>query len=186
MSATSADRAAPRSPGELFFVFSQLALQGFGGVLPIARHMLVERYRWLSIDEFTDILARCHALPGPNIINVSICIGSRHFGALGALAACSGLIAAPFVLVLLLGVFYQSFADVPAIAAALRGSAAIGAGLMIATALRMSVSPRLRSWRTVFGLLAFAAVSWLRLPLALVLGVLVPFALAAAWLEGNR
>ena len=185
-SATGADRPGPRSPGELFLVFTKLALQGFGGVLPVARYTLVERYRWLSIEEFTDILARCHALPGPNIINVSICFGSRHFGVRGAIAACTGMIAAPFFLVLLLGVFYQSFAGVPAIAAALRGSAAVGAGLMIATALRMSVSPRLRSWRSVFGVLAFAAVSWLHMPLALVLGALVPLALAAAWFDRRR
>ncbi len=60
MSATSADRPAPGSPGELFIVFSTLALQGFGGVRPVASYTLVERHRWISVDEFTDILARCH------------------------------------------------------------------------------------------------------------------------------
>jgi chromate transporter len=171
----------PHSPGELFYAFMKLGLQGFGGVLPVARHTLVETYRWLTMEEFTDIVARCQALPGPNIVNVSICIGSRHFGALGAVAACAGLISAPFVLVLALSALYSGYAQVPAVANALRGVSAVAAGLILGTALRMAVSPRLRTWRAVFGVAAFAAVSWLRLPLVLVLAAVVPLSVGAAW-----
>ncbi|MBS0337054.1 MAG: chromate transporter [Proteobacteria bacterium] len=174
-------RNVPRSPGELFYAFMKLGLQGFGGVLPVARHTLVDSYRWLSMDEFTDIVSRCQALPGPNIVNVSICIGARHFGARGALAACGGILAVPFVMVLMLGVLYSGYAQLPAVAAALRGVSAVAAGLIIATALRMAGSKRLRSWRAAFGIAAFAAVSVLRLPLALVLAVAVPLSIAAAW-----
>ena len=176
----------PRSPGELFYAFMKLGLQGFGGVLPVARHTLVDSYRWLTMDEFTDIVSRCQALPGPNIVNVSICIGARHFGARGAWAACGGILAAPFVVVLLLGVLYSGYAQVPAVASALRGVSAVAAGLIIATALRMAASPRMRSWRVVFCILAFGAVSVLRMPLALVLAVAVPVSIAAAWAGRKR
>jgi chromate transporter len=176
----------PRSPGELFYAFMKLGLQGFGGVLPVARHTLVDSYRWLTMDEFTDIVSRCQALPGPNIVNVSICIGARHFGARGAWAACGGILAVPFVVVLLLGVLYSGYSQIPAVASALRGVSAVAAGLIIATALRMAASPRMRSWRAVFGLLAFGAVSVLRMPLALVLAVAVPVSIAAAWAGRKR
>lgn len=172
----------PRSVAELFFAFMKLGLQGFGGVLPVARHALVETYRWLTIEEFTDIVARCQALPGPNIVNVSICIGSRHFGARGAVAAISGLMLAPFVLVLVLSALYTRFGDVSVVANALRGVSAVAAGLVLGTALRMAASKRLRSWRALFGVAAFAAVAWLRLPLVLVLSALVPLSLGAAWM----
>ena len=164
----------PRSSGELFYAFMKLGLQGFGGVLPVARHALVENYRWLTMDEFTDIVARCQALPGPNIVNVSICIGSKHFGARGAFAACAGILAVPFVVVMMLGALYSGFAEVPAVAAALRGVSAVAAGLILGTALRMAASKRLRTWRALFGVAAFGAVAWLRLPLALVLAVAIP------------
>jgi hypothetical protein len=52
--------------------------------------------------------------------------------------------------------------------------------------LRMAASPRVRSWRAVFGVAAFAAVSWLRMPLALVLAVLIPASIAAAWFAHSR
>lgn len=177
---------APRSPGELFFAFMKLGLQGFGGVLPVARHALVENYRWLTMEEFTDIVSRCQALPGPNIVNVSICIGGRHFGARGAIAASAGLLGAPFVLLLALVALYSGYSQEPVVSDALRGVSAVAAGLILGTALRMASSPRLRSWRALFGVAAFAAVSWLRLPLALVLAVIIPLSIAAAWLARSR
>ena len=44
--------ARPASPGHIFRVFNRLALQGFGGVLPIAQRELVERERWLTREQF--------------------------------------------------------------------------------------------------------------------------------------
>ncbi len=183
---TSGTTVAPRSIGELFFAFMKLGLQGFGGVLPVARHALVENYRWLTMAEFTDIVSRCQALPGPNIVNVSICIGGRHFGVRGAIAASAGILGVPFVLLLVLGVLYSGYAQVPEVANALRGVSAVAAGLILGTALRMAASPRLRTWRTVFAVAAFAAVSWLRLPLALVLAAIIPLSIGAAWYAQKR
>jgi len=177
----AATTVAPRSIGELFFAFMKLGLQGFGGVLPVARHALVEDCRWLTMQEFTDIVSRCQALPGPNIVNVSICIGGRYFGVRGAVAASAGLLGAPFILLLALAALYSGYAQVPAVANALRGISAVAAGLILGTVLRMAASPRLRTWRAVFGVAAFAAVSWLRLPLALVLAAIVPLSIWAAW-----
>ena len=71
---------APRSPGELMRVFSALALQGFGGVLPIAQRELVERRQWLTREEFAETLSVGQVLPGPNIVNLSLMIGDRFFG----------------------------------------------------------------------------------------------------------
>jgi len=47
------------APRELFLRFTQVSLSGFGGLMPFARRMLVEERRWLSAEEFTDILSLC-------------------------------------------------------------------------------------------------------------------------------
>ena len=57
--------AAPASLRELFFAFNRLALQGFGGVLPVAQRELVERRRWLTKEQFVEMLAVSQVLPGP-------------------------------------------------------------------------------------------------------------------------
>ena len=93
----------------LFRGFLILGLTGFGGVLPLARHMVVEQRRWMTGAEFTELLSLCQFLPGGNIINLSVAIGLRFRGIPGAIAALIGLIAAPTAVVLVLGVIYARY-----------------------------------------------------------------------------
>ncbi|MBV9076706.1 MAG: chromate transporter, partial [Methylobacteriaceae bacterium] len=77
--------APPPSPAELFLGFAAISALAFGGVLPWARYMLVEKRRWLTGPEFTDLLSICQLLPGPNIVNVSVAVGGRFHGPRGAI-----------------------------------------------------------------------------------------------------
>ncbi len=56
MSTEAAPLERPRSPGELFVAFTLLALQGFGGVLAVAQRALCEQRRWLTREQFVEIL----------------------------------------------------------------------------------------------------------------------------------
>ena len=125
---------APRSPGELFRAFSSMALQGFGGVLPIAQRELVERERWLTKAQFVELLSLGQVLPGPNVVNLALMVGDRYFGWRGALAALTGMLLAPLAIVLALAALYAQYASVPAVAGALRGMGAVAAGLVLAMA----------------------------------------------------
>ncbi len=152
-----ADKAAARVPasaGELFRVFTRLALQGFGGVLPVAQRVLVDRERWLTREQFVETLALGQVLPGPNIVNMALMIGDRFFGLRGALAALGGLMLAPLAIVLALAALYGQLSSVPAVAGALRGMGAVSAGLVVGTALRLL--PTLRG--SVLGLPVAAAL----------------------------
>ncbi|MCF3971853.1 chromate transporter, partial [Pseudomonas aeruginosa] len=91
---------------DLFVSFTVLALQGFGGVLPVVQRELVERKRWLTHEEFIEDWAVAQIMPGPNVVNLALTLGARWFGLRGALAAISGLLAMPLVLVLLLAVVH--------------------------------------------------------------------------------
>ena len=139
--APAADRPPLRQPASctaLFTVFTRLALQGFGGVLPVAHRTLVERERWVSPQQFVELLTIGQVLPGPNIINISIILGDRFFGWRGALAATAGLLALPLLIVLGLAAVYQQFSSNPLVVGALRGMGAVAAGLIIATAIKLS------------------------------------------------
>jgi len=118
-------------------VFNRLALQGFGGVLPIAHRELVERERWLAPGDFVQQLAVAQVLPGPNVVNLALMLGDRWLGWRGALAAAGGLLALPLLIVLVLGTAFQQAASVPQVAGALRGMGAVAAGLVIATAFKL-------------------------------------------------
>ena len=137
------DLRRPSSPAELFRVFNNLALQGFGGVLPVAQRELVDRQRWLSPAQFVETLSLGQVLPGPNIVNMALMIGDRFFGLRGAAAALGGLLCAPLVIVLLLAALYGQLASIPAASGALRGMGAVSAGLIIGTAVK--VMPTLKT-----------------------------------------
>lgn len=175
----------PRSPGELLRVFSALALQGFGGVLPIAQRELVERRHWLTQEQFVETLSIGQVLPGPNIVNMALMIGDRFFGWRGAFAALAGLLALPLMIVMTLAVLYARFAAEPLVAGALHGMGAVAAGLIVAMALKLvptlARNPLGRVPCTLALLATLVVVGGLRWPMAYAVLGIGGAAVAAAW-----
>lgn len=176
----------PRSAAELLFAFNRLALQGFGGVLAVAQVELVERRRWLTREQFVELLAISQVLPGPNIVNLALMFGDRCFGLRGAVAALAGLMLVPLAIVLTLTLVYARFESLPAVAGALRGMGAVAAGLVIATAVKLAGTLKANRLGPALcvGVAAatFAAIAWARVPLVWVIAGLGSLAVAiAAW-----
>jgi len=175
----------PRSCAELYRVFNRLALQGFGGVLPVAHRELVEKERWLSPEAFVELLTVSQVLPGPNVINLSIIFGDRHFGWRGSLAAVAGMLALPTVIVMVLVLVYQQFSGIPWVAGALRGMGAVAAGLVIATGLKLArtlkTNPLGRAWGWPLALATLGLVGFVRWPMVWVVLALGGVGMAVAW-----
>ncbi|MEN3274895.1 MAG: chromate transporter [Massilia sp.] len=163
----------PTSLPELFVAFTLLALQGFGGVLAVVQRELVERRRWLTQDEFLEDWAVAQIMPGPNVINLSMMVGARYFGLRGAMTALAGMLAIPLVVVLLLAIVHARFADNPQVAGALRGMAAVSAGLIAAAGLKLANAltrhPLPLFLSAAIAALGFVLVALLRWPLFYVL-----------------
>lgn len=133
-------RPQPASLADLFFSFTCLALQGFGGVLAVIQREMVERKRWLTQEEFLEDWAVAQIMPGPNVVNLSLMVGGRYFGLKGALTALAGMLAVPLLIVLVLGVLYTRFGDNAQMAGALRGMAAVSAGMIAATGVKLAAA----------------------------------------------
>lgn len=174
------------SRAELFLGFFKTGLSGFGGVLPHARRMLVDDRRWLSDQEFTDLLGLGQCLPGPNVVNIAVVVGSRFHGWAGSLIALCGMMLAPLIVVLALATIYGHFSDSHVLQQMLSGIAAGGAGLMLATGARLATGMQPRGWAVAILLVAFLAVLWPRLPLLWVLLVLAPVAIGCGWWSVKR
>lgn len=159
----------PSSPWALFTAFTSLAMQGFGGVLPIAQRELVERRRWLTREQFLELLSIGQVLPGPNVVNLSLMVGDRFFGWRGALAAMAGMLAAPMALVLLLAALYGRVDQHPVAAGALRGMGAVSAGLIVAMGIKLmpalARNPMGLAACATFALATLVAVGVLRWPM---------------------
>lgn len=160
-----------------------LGLTAFGGALPLARRMVVERHGWLTGPEFTELLGLCQFLPGGNIINLSVALGMKFRGVRGALSALLGLIAAPSVIVVMLGMVYDRFQNDPHIQHLFAGMAAAAAGLLVSMAIKIAV-PMFKNRDWVTGLVAvvcFVAVAVLRVPLLPTMAILTPLSILLVW-----
>jgi chromate transporter len=176
--------AAPRSKTDLLITFTKLALQGFGGVLAVAQRVLVEQKRWMTQAQFVETLSVAQVLPGPNVCNLALMIGDRFFGLRGAFAALAGMMVVPLLIVLALTVVYVQYAHIPHVAGALRGMAAVSAGLLAGTTLKLlstlHQNPLGLPLASVLACLTFVAIALLRWPLIWVLpGLGVPACLWA-------
>ena len=180
----------PASLRELFSVFNRLALQGFGGVLPVAQRELVERQRWLTKHEFVELLSTGQVLPGPNVVNLALMFGDRWFGWRGAVAALLGILLLPTLIVIALAALYAQFVHVPVVAGAMRGMGAVAAGLVVSTGLKLA--PTLRgsplgvAVAAFVAVVTFVAVAMLRAPLLWVVLAIGGTSIAACWWRLGR
>jgi chromate transporter len=176
---------APGSPFDLARLFNRMALQGFGGVLAVAQIELVERAGWLTREEFIETLSIAQVLPGPNVCNLALMVGDRFFGWRGAFAALAGMMFVPLLIVIALAAGYDHWAHLRPVGGALRGMGAVAAGLVFATAVRLSTALRTNPLGLplclAFVALTFAAVALLRLPLVGVVAGLGALAIGVAW-----
>lgn len=165
----TAARPQPRNPADLFWSFTWLALQGFGGVVAVVQRELVEKKRWMTNEEFLEDWAVAQVMPGPNVVNLSIMIGDRHFGLRGAVAALAGMLTFPLAVALAVVLVYAQWASHPATAGALRGMGAVAAGLIGGMGLKLAAALRTHplgpALCAALAALTFVGMVWLRVPL---------------------
>ncbi|MGH6683216.1 MAG: chromate transporter, partial [Pseudolabrys sp.] len=145
---------------ELFTAFVAVSLSGFGGALPWARRMIVDRRQWMTAEEFNEAFSLSQFLPGPNVINFSVVFGQRFGGAAGAAVALAGLLGPPLVIVTVLAVLYARYGDIEALSRILSGIASAAAGLLIAMVAKMAAPLFMKRWDfgVAMALLAFVAI----------------------------
>ena len=172
----------------LFVAFAKMSLAGFGGVLVWARRGIVDQHKWMTAEEFNETFALCHFLPGPNIVNFTMVFGSRFRGIAGGIAAFSGLVGPPVVIMTILGMLYQRFGEIEVLRRILAGVSCAAVGLLIAVVFRMMM-PLIQK-RDVVGLVVlaavFVAIGLLRLPLPAVLLVAIPISIAITFIRRQR
>ncbi|ANJ00018.1 chromate transporter [Polynucleobacter wuianus] len=173
------------TPLELFISFSKIGMSGFGGVLPWARRTLVERDKILTSEEFSAILGICQIVPGPNIVNLAVCIGSRFGGARGALAAVLGLTLGPISIVMLLAVLYEHYSYLDSVKGVLRGISAVGVGLIASTGFKMLKDEFRYPAMFIVVIVTILAASYFHLGLGWVVLISSPLALVLAWKKAH-
>lgn len=165
----------------IFSGFFMIGVRGFGGVLPWARRTIVEERKWLTAGEFAEVLGLCQFLPGGNIMNVAIAVGSRFRGAPGSVAAILGLMVAPVTIVIGLGAVYDQFAEQPVVRRAFAALAAAASAFVLTASLRIAAPLRGRWLAVGIVVLTFVATAIFRVPLPLAMPVLTVLSILVLW-----
>ena len=100
----------------LFIVFLKIGLFTIGSgysMLVLAQRYVVDTYHWLTLQEFTDLVAISEITPGPIMVNLATFVGTRVAGFIGAIFATLGLIVIPFLTLYVISLNYAQFKNYP-------------------------------------------------------------------------
>lgn len=154
---------------EVALTFATISSTAFGGGQKASIRQQVLDRGWMDRERFLDALEIAQVLPGPNILNLAIYCGQRVGGIPGAIAAFLGASVPPFIIVLIAGALYFRYAANPYVHGALIGCAAGALGLTIGNALELTWEERTEWIRIVLVAATALTVSFLHMPLLLVL-----------------
>ena len=99
---------------EIFFSFSKIGAFTIGGgyaMIPLIQREVVEKKRWISENDFVDIITISQTIPGILAINIAIFTGHKLKGSSGSIVATLGSILPSFLIILAIAMFFRQFND---------------------------------------------------------------------------
>ena len=110
--------------GELFGTFFKIGAFTFGGgyaMVALLEHEFVEKKRWLTREEFLDMVAIAESTPGPVAVNSATYIGYKLAGVAGAAASTLAVCLPSFAVIYLISLFFDRFLQLTVVANAFKG-----------------------------------------------------------------
>ncbi|TRX03950.1 chromate transporter [Flavobacterium gawalongense] len=127
---------------DLIKYFLKLGATGFGGPVALVSYMhrdLVEDKKWISESDYKEGLALSQLAPGPLAAQLGIYIGYVHYGVLGATVSGLAFILPSFIMVVLLGIAYQTYGGLPWMQAVFYGVSATVIGIIILSSYKLTI-----------------------------------------------
>lgn len=172
---------------KIFLVFCNIGAFTVGGgyaMIPAIQSEIVGR-GWIPEEEFPDIIALAQSAPGVLAVNMSIFAGYRLRGLKGSIAATLGSICVPFVVILLIAMFFTSFKDNIWVEKAFKGIRPVTVALIAAPTVRMARNNKTWwSWAISAGVLI--AVALLKFSPIYILLTIIAISAALAWYRQRR
>ena len=131
---------------QLFRIFFKIGITTIGGgyaMIPMMEHEIVKRTRWLTQEEFLDILAVAQATPGIFAVDMAGHIGHKLGGLRGAIIASIANVLPSFVIILILATFFQQFKELTLVQNAFRAIRPVVVALIAAPVFSMARSASL-------------------------------------------
>ena len=138
----------------LFVTFFKIGLFTFGGghaMIALLEQEFVGRKKWLTSEEFLDIVSIAESTPGPGAINSATFIGYKVAGVLGSVACTLAVCLPSFTIIYLISLFFEAFTQIELVAYAFRGIQGAVAFLIMSAGFRMMKKLKKNVFNAVLG-----------------------------------
>ena len=142
---------------ELFLLFAEIGATTFGGgyaMLPILQRELVEKRHWTTEEQLMDYYAIGQCTPGIIAVNTATFIGNTKAGMIGGIVATLGVVSPSVVIITLISIFLQNFADLSIVKHAFNGIRAAVCVLIMDSVIKLGK----KSIRDLWGWIIFLCV----------------------------
>ena len=167
---------------DLFWTFVKVSAFTIGGgmaMVAVVRDILVVKRKWMTDDEFMDVLAISQTLPGLMAVNTAIFIGYRLKGTRGSILATLGSILPPFIIILAIAMVFTGYRDNEVVEAVFKGIRPAVVALIAVPTIQMALRQK---WNWVYGIIAIVTMVLIAyLHVSPIYIILVVGVLAAAW-----
>ena len=137
---------------DAFRVFSKIGLFTLGGgyaMIPAIEAEVVDRKKWMSREEFLDLIAVAQSCPGALAINISVFVGYRLKKLPGAICTTIGAALPSFLIILLIAMFFRQFQDNAVVGSIFNGIRPAVVALIAAPCFKMAKTANI-SWRNAW------------------------------------
>ncbi len=168
---------------EIFKAFLLIGATSFGGGGSAhVQYHLVERLKWLSLEEYLECYSMVQTLPGPTFSNLCTHSAARLKGWRGGIAAVLGVNLPGFLMILTLAALYSSLTIQPSwLVGFLKGVAIAAVAISIIALARVAPAAMRAKFSWLLAAAAFIANAILHINILLVLIVLVPIGMTLEW-----
>ena len=108
----------------LFLLMFKIGLFTFGGgyaMLVLLENEFIAKRKWITEDEFTDVVAIAESTPGPIAINASTYVGYKVGKVLGAIVSTIAVCLPSLIIIFLISIFFYQFLKLKLVAKAFQG-----------------------------------------------------------------
>ena len=169
---------------QIFLVFSKIGAFTIGGGIPMIaaiKEELVKR-KWLNDEDFLEIIALAQSAPGLFAANISILTGHRLRGTKGSIVATIGSCLPPFLIILMVAMFFTEFKDNEYVIKAFKGIRPVVVALIGVPMYDMIKATRMRWWSWVVVIASMVLVCFMKVsPIYILICVIAVAAFISWW-----
>ena len=173
---------------QIFLVFGKIGAFTIGGGIPMIaaiKSELVER-KWLNDEDFIDIITLAQTAPGLFAVNISILTGHRLRGTKGSVVATIASCLPPFLIILLVAIFFTTFKDNEYVIKAFKGIRPVVVALIGVPMTDMLKSTKMRWWSWLIVVGSMTLVCFLKVSPIYILVCVIAMALFISWWNERR